>query len=992
MKKVDELSKLAIDHRLYKPLMSDQIYSARYSGVDVYELIHPTGSVMKRKKDNWVNATHILKAANFPKARRTRILEKEILKEIHEKVQGGFGKYQGTWVPVDVAIRLAQKFDVYNELKSLFDFTYIEGAEEPPLAPKHHHASKLDSRKKATKSISMSALMDKTITRNTRRSTNANNNNNSTATANNSIIEKSSNSNGSKINSSIEPTSQFWDTNSNMPSELTSAQNSGLVPTVVNPVVTRRRGRPPLANKVKRKLGVGVPRSQSDIGFSKPSLPPNSSNTTVTLKSQNKPNLQPLSSQKTSSSYMSNSQQGLNQQLQQQQLQLHQQTQNVSNINRNDHLTTSQLQKVLPHFKEIDIDDGLSSDIEPTSLKDDTHILARSTQQSRHSSIMSSPSLTNEFSDPVPFDNQRFDQVGTSPIVSGIPRYNSSNNHNHHSNNIDYGNNNNGNNITGDLNDNENTNNDDTPGRPLTSDINDKINLYLTKLVDYFISNENKNNETLPQELLEPPSNCVPYIDVPIDPELHTAFHWACSMGNLQIIEALYNVGTSPRSLNALGQTPLMRSAMFHNSYTKRTFTKIFQLLHDSVFDVDSDLHSVIHLIVKRKSTTPSAMYYLGIILSKIKDFIPQYRIETLLNSQDIHGDTPLHIAARNGDKTFFDILTHNGALSTIVNKQNETPNELFNKHFEHQLSTLSTSQIIGNNTLETVNNTLNHGHTANNNNTHNDQPLNQKNDNIHNENNSNTISQNQKEFILDENFVSPSDFIMYPSQAATTLTRGIPTIIQSMKELSDRFNTVFQKNDDEIKKLKKNVTSLQNNISQMEKKTVEICDCPKNEIDQFLRDRDQEVQLLSHKSNKLKRQLRCKIEKRQKYELMRFFSQIKGRNEDPDNSDNDNGSILTDDDHDTDQYTNENERVINTRLRQLIKLTLLQFKRKLIIKQIIKFYEGNGNIHKYRKMISEGTDLDINEIDESLDVILQSLEDQQSQQGLLQSNENNVI
>lgn len=52
-------------------------------------------SVMRRRHDDWINATHILKAAGFDKPARTRILEREVQKEMHEKVQGGYGKYQG---------------------------------------------------------------------------------------------------------------------------------------------------------------------------------------------------------------------------------------------------------------------------------------------------------------------------------------------------------------------------------------------------------------------------------------------------------------------------------------------------------------------------------------------------------------------------------------------------------------------------------------------------------------------------------------------------------------------------------------------------------------------------------------------------------------------------------------------------------------------------------------------------------------------------------
>lgn len=51
---------------------------------------------MRRRADDWINATHILKVADYDKPSRTRILEREVQKGVHEKVQGGYGKYQGT--------------------------------------------------------------------------------------------------------------------------------------------------------------------------------------------------------------------------------------------------------------------------------------------------------------------------------------------------------------------------------------------------------------------------------------------------------------------------------------------------------------------------------------------------------------------------------------------------------------------------------------------------------------------------------------------------------------------------------------------------------------------------------------------------------------------------------------------------------------------------------------------------------------------------------
>lgn len=80
--------------------MSDtavKIYSAVYSGVSVFEMNARGIAVMRRRSDSYLNATQILKVAGIEKGKRTKILEREVLIGEHEKVQGGYGKYQGTW-------------------------------------------------------------------------------------------------------------------------------------------------------------------------------------------------------------------------------------------------------------------------------------------------------------------------------------------------------------------------------------------------------------------------------------------------------------------------------------------------------------------------------------------------------------------------------------------------------------------------------------------------------------------------------------------------------------------------------------------------------------------------------------------------------------------------------------------------------------------------------------------------------------------------------
>ncbi|KAL9592617.1 MAG: hypothetical protein Q9179_006543, partial [Wetmoreana sp. 5 TL-2023] len=117
------------------------IYSATYSNVPVYEFNVDGNHVMRRRQDDWINATHILKVADYDKPARTRILEREVQKGIHEKVQGGYGKYQGTWVPLHEGRLLAERNGVLGKLLPLFDF--IPGPNSPPQAPKHQTAASI---------------------------------------------------------------------------------------------------------------------------------------------------------------------------------------------------------------------------------------------------------------------------------------------------------------------------------------------------------------------------------------------------------------------------------------------------------------------------------------------------------------------------------------------------------------------------------------------------------------------------------------------------------------------------------------------------------------------------------------------------------------------------------------------------------------------------------------------------------------------------------
>ncbi|KAG6818845.1 hypothetical protein H0H93_001082, partial [Arthromyces matolae] len=134
---------------------------ATYSGIPVYEMMCKGVAVMRRRSDSWLNATQILKVAGFDKPQRTRVLEREVQKGEHEKVQGGYGKYQGptkfrpltrplpkltvivcstgTWIPLERGVQLAKQYNCENLLRPIIEFQ--PAAKSPPLAPKHLVAS-----------------------------------------------------------------------------------------------------------------------------------------------------------------------------------------------------------------------------------------------------------------------------------------------------------------------------------------------------------------------------------------------------------------------------------------------------------------------------------------------------------------------------------------------------------------------------------------------------------------------------------------------------------------------------------------------------------------------------------------------------------------------------------------------------------------------------------------------------------------------------------
>ncbi|KAL8688054.1 MAG: hypothetical protein Q9224_004985 [Gallowayella concinna] len=111
-----------VPQQQYPPGHKPSIYTAVYSSVSVYEMEVNGVAVMRRRSDSWLNATQILKVAGMEKAKRTKVLEKEILNGEHEKVQGGYGKYQGTWINYHRGLAFCRQYGVGEILRPLLEY------------------------------------------------------------------------------------------------------------------------------------------------------------------------------------------------------------------------------------------------------------------------------------------------------------------------------------------------------------------------------------------------------------------------------------------------------------------------------------------------------------------------------------------------------------------------------------------------------------------------------------------------------------------------------------------------------------------------------------------------------------------------------------------------------------------------------------------------------------------------------------------------------
>ena len=168
--------------------------------------------------------------------------------------------------------------------------------------------------------------------------------------------------------------------------------------------------------------------------------------------------------------------------------------------------------------------------------------------------------------------------------------------------------------------------------------------------------------------------------DIVIDDQGHSALHWAAALSRVALAEALIQAGADIHRGNDSGETPLIRTILSVAAFHAQSFPRILSLLSGSLRTVDASSRSVLHhiaLVAGVRTRGPSARYYMECVLEYIaRNEGGEKGLKSVVDLQDIHGDTALNLAARVGNRSIVRNLIDVGANKVLGNKLGLRPGD----------------------------------------------------------------------------------------------------------------------------------------------------------------------------------------------------------------------------------------------------------------------------------------------------------------------------
>lgn len=231
------------------------------------------------------------------------------------------------------------------------------------------------------------------------------------------------------------------------------------------------------------------------------------------------------------------------------------------------------------------------------------------------------------------------------------------------------------------------------PLAPLPYEMSPDIEMKRNLLMGLFMDSD--NNDASKHEMLR--TFTPAELDMPIDPQSHTALHWAATLSRMALLRALISAGASTYRVNSAGETALMRACLVTNSMDHGSFPDLLEALGGTIEARDQKGRTVLHHIAVTsavKGRNAASRYYLESLLEWVvrQGSVPSSQAATnghalngsqgnipkmgiarfmseIVNAQDRSGDTALNIAARFGNRSIISQLLEVGADPNIANR-----------------------------------------------------------------------------------------------------------------------------------------------------------------------------------------------------------------------------------------------------------------------------------------------------------------------------------
>ncbi|RLV93428.1 Regulatory protein SWI6 [Spathaspora sp. JA1] len=181
--------------------------------------------------------------------------------------------------------------------------------------------------------------------------------------------------------------------------------------------------------------------------------------------------------------------------------------------------------------------------------------------------------------------------------------------------------------------------------------------------------------------------------DIPLDNKGQTSLHFAATLASINLVSAFIELGVnSPIRGNNLGESPLVSTIQVTNSMEQGNFLELLtNWLYPNLLLFDNNNQSILHHLI----LVDNCKFYTTKIVEFLLEndqYLYQFKLN-IVNSQDIQGNTPLHLAIERENKWMIRILVEFGADLTIANKSGIVPDlELADQDSEPIFQLIKTS------------------------------------------------------------------------------------------------------------------------------------------------------------------------------------------------------------------------------------------------------------------------------------------------------------